>query len=113
MNHRASAPRLAPGALLVLLLSLLPVACGSEREQGALANSSVGGPFSLIDQDGRRVHDTDFNGKYRLIYFGFANCPDVCPVDLQTLGAGLRRFETQDAARAERVQAIFITVDPA
>ena len=114
MNHRAYAPRLAPGALLIFLLSVLLTACGSggAREQGTLANSSVGGPFALIDQDGRRVRDTDFNGKYRLIYFGFANCPDVCPVDLQTLGAGLGQFEARDSARAAKVQPIFITVDP-
>jgi protein SCO1 len=114
MNQCASAPRLAPGALLLLILSLLVAACGrGEAEQGGLAGSSVGGPFSLIDQDGKRVKDTDFNGRYRLVYFGFANCPDVCPVDLQVIGAGLRKFEGEDADRAAKVQPIFITVDPA
>ena len=110
MNQRT----FARAALAISLL--LTAACGpsggSTAEQGTLAGSNIGGPFSLIDQDGRRVRDTDFNGKYRLVYFGFANCPDVCPVDLAVIGAGMRRFEGEDAARAAKVQPIFITVDP-
>lgn len=110
MNQRT----IARAALAISLL--LTAACGQSNvataEQGTLAGSNIGGPFSLIDQDGRRVRDTHFNGKYRLVYFGFANCPDVCPVDLAVIGAGLRRFEGEDAARAAKVQPIFITVDP-
>jgi protein SCO1/2 len=48
----------------------------------------MGGPFTLTDQNGRRVRDTDFAGKYRIVYFGFTFCPDVCPTDLATIGAG-------------------------
>ncbi len=122
MNDRAMTTRPAarrPARLaLLLLLSTLPLAAcvragGEQSEQGALVGSSVGGPFSLVDQDGKRVRDTDFNGRYRLIYFGFASCPDVCPVDLQVIGAGLKKFEAEDEARAAKVQPIFITVDPA
>jgi peroxiredoxin len=58
----------------------------------------MGGPFTLTDQDGRRVSDRDFAGKYRLVYFGYTFCPDVCPTDLQMIGAGLRRFEASDPA---------------
>ena len=73
----------------------------------------MGGPFTLTDQNGRRVSDRDFAGKYRLIYFGYTFCPDVCPVDMRVIGAGLRRFEAEDPARAAKVQPIFISVDPA
>jgi len=114
MNDRATAPRRALNLFLVLLLAPLAAACANnaQPEQGGLAGSTVGGSFSLVDQDGKRVRDTDFNGRYRLIYFGFANCPDVCPVDLQLAAAGLRQFEQEDAERAAKVQPIFITVDP-
>jgi protein SCO1/2 len=73
----------------------------------------MGGPFSLTDQQGRRVSDRDFAGRYRIVYFGFTFCPDVCPTDMQTIGAGLRQFEASDPNRAQRVQPIFISVDPA
>jgi protein SCO1 len=104
-----------PRPLLSLAIGLtLPLAaCGqAPAEAPPLAGASVGGAFSLTDQDGRAVRDTDFAGRYRLVYFGFANCPDVCPTDLATIGAALRQFEARDAERAARVQPIFITVDP-
>ena len=96
-----------------LLLSLLLAACSSPAAAPPLQGASMGGPFTLTDQNGRRVSDRDFAGKYRLLYFGYTFCPDVCPVDMQVIGAGLRRFEAQDSARAARVQPIFVSVDPA
>jgi protein SCO1 len=99
---------------IALLFSLLLLGCAREQAgDPPLKGASMGGPFTLTDQNGRRVSDRDFAGSYRLIYFGFTFCPDVCPVDLQTIGAGLRQFEREHAARAARVQPIFITVDPA
>lgn len=80
--------------------------------QGNLAGSSLGGPFTLVDQDGRRVSDRDFAGRWRLIYFGYGFCPDVCPTDLAIMGRGLKAFEAADAGRAARVAPIFITIDP-
>jgi len=100
-------------ALVALLVALLLTGCAQRGEAPPLAGASMGGRFTLTDQNGRRVSDTDFAGKYRLVYFGFTFCPDVCPVDLQAIGAGLRRFEAADAGRAARVQPVFITVDPA
>jgi protein SCO1/2 len=110
MNESASRPL----ALVGLLLALLLAACSSQSAPPPpLAGASMGGPFSLTDQNGHRVSDRDLAGKYRLIYFGYTFCPDVCPVDMQVIGAGLRRFEAEDPARAARVQPIFISVDPA
>jgi protein SCO1/2 len=112
-TDRRSGARPATTAFLILLAAMSLAGCQrAGGEQGPIAGSSVGGPFALTDQDGNRVRDSDFNGRYRLIYFGFANCPDVCPVDLQVIGAGLKQFEKSDPARAAQVQPIFITVDP-
>jgi protein SCO1/2 len=98
---------------VALLFALALGACSSPSAPPPLEGASMGGPFTLTDQNGRRVSDRDFAGKYRLIYFGYTFCPDVCPVDMQVIGAGLRRFEAEDGARAARVQPIFISVDPA
>lgn len=97
-------------AAAVLLLNLQ--ACSSPAEQPPLAGAAIGGPFTLTDQDGRRVSDSAFAGKYRLVYFGFSYCPDVCPVDLQLAGQGMRLLEKSDPALAAKVQPIFISVDP-
>lgn len=98
--------------LLLLGLSLL-AACGQAApEKPPLEGAKMGGGFALIDQDGKTVRESDFRGKYRLIYFGYTFCPDVCPVDVQKLMLGLKAFEKQDPARGLKVQPLFITVDP-
>jgi protein SCO1/2 len=67
-----------------------------------------GGPFTLTAHDGRRVSDQDFRGRFMLIYFGYTRCPDVCPVDLFTMGEALKLL----GKAADNVQPLFITVDP-
>lgn len=102
-----------PLAVLLSLLLLVPsVSCG-RKEEPPLAGAAIGGPFTLVDQNGRTVRDTDFVGKYRMVYFGYTHCPDVCPADLATMSQALALFEKQDPSRAARVQPIFVTVDPA
>ena len=68
----------------------------------------VGGPFTLIDHTGKPRSDTDFRGKFMLVYFGFSYCPDVCPTDLQSIGLAIDRL----GPGAGMVQPLFITVDP-
>lgn len=69
----------------------------------------VGGPFSLVDQDGRRVTERDFLGRYMLVFFGYTYCPDVCPTELQVMTAAL----DQMGPAAERIQPVFVSIDPA
>ena len=101
------------GVLAALLAALLLGGCRADPGPPPLDGATMGGPFTLTSHDGRRVSDSDFAGRYRLVYFGFTFCPDVCPTDLQVLAAGLRRFEASDPERAARVQPLFVTVDPA
>jgi protein SCO1 len=93
---------------------LLVAACSppAVEEAPPLEGARIGGPFALTDQAGRTVRDTDFAGKYRLVYFGYTFCPDVCPVDLNYLMLGLKRFERENPGRTP-IQPIFITIDPA
>jgi protein SCO1/2 len=99
---------------LLMLLGLLLAACsgGGSGEAPPLQGAKLGGPFTLTDQSGRKVTEADFEGKYRIVYFGFTYCPDVCPVDMQVIGQAMRQIEKSDSDLAERLQPIFITVDP-
>lgn len=102
------------GAIFTLLLAFLLGACGQAAPAGdpPLKGARLGGAFSLTDQNGRRVTERSWPGKYLLVYFGYTFCPDVCPVDMRVIGAGLRKFEENDAARGGKVQPLFVSVDP-
>lgn len=68
----------------------------------------VGGPFRLTDQNGQPRSDTDFRGKYMLIYFGYSFCPDVCPTTLAVMSEALSKMGSD----AKRIVPVFITTDP-
>ncbi len=101
--------KLAFAALLLL------AACG-QREgsiqvptQGVVALSDqFTGDFALIDKEGAPVTEADFKGMVMLVYFGFTNCPDVCPGDIGVMSAALNEL----GDKADEVAALFITVDP-
>ena len=75
-----------------------PLAQRSDRSAAELMDAvmwnrePIGGPFALIDQDGKRRTEADFRGKVLLVYFGFTYCPDVCPTDLQEIGLAVDRL---------------------
>jgi protein SCO1 len=103
--------RLIHSVLFGLALAL--VSCdAAPNATPPLAGAKMGGAFSLINQDGARVSDADFAGQYRLVYFGYTFCPDVCPLDVQHLMQGFTTLETQNRAVARRIQPLFISVDP-
>lgn len=99
---------------LFLALPLALAACGQSNAptDAPLAGARIGGPFTLTNQDGKRVSERDFAGRYRLMYFGYTFCPDVCPVDLQKLMAGYAALEKSDPAIAAKIAPIFVSVDP-
>lgn len=68
----------------------------------------IGGPFTLTRDNSQAVTDRDFRGRYLLIYFGYTSCPDICPTTLSSIADAIDIL----GARAERLRALFITVDP-
>lgn len=64
--------------------------------------------FRLTDHNGRVRTLADFRGKVVAVFFGYTHCPDVCPTTLSAFAAALEQLGPQ----AERVQVIFVTVDP-
>lgn len=70
--------------------------------------STIGGPFKLVDHTGMPRTDADFRGKVLLVYFGFTHCPDVCPTDLMAIAGALNEL----GPKADQVRALFISLDP-
>jgi protein SCO1 len=74
-----------------------------------LVAPGIGGQFTLVNQDGKTVTEKDFAGKYLFIYFGFTYCPAICPTELQKM---TEAFYALPKAWQERIQPLFITIDP-
>ncbi|MCB2067238.1 MAG: SCO family protein [Erythrobacter sp.] len=104
-----------PAVFSALLLALSLSACGPGQPPVAdapLYGSALTGEFDLVDKHGNQVRNTDFAGRYQLVYFGYAYCPDVCPFDVQRMMQGYNQFAAAHPDLADDVQPIFITVDP-
>ena len=118
MSRLPSLPSYTLAAVLLvgaLFVSLYLWQLGDAREaqlsqaSGQTGVADVGGPFSLIDQNGVRRTDQDFHGRHMLVFFGFTYCPDVCPTTLAILSAALDEI----GPAAENIVPVLITVDPA
>ena len=97
-----------------ILLALAVPACNSApTEPPPLEGASIGGPFELVDKTGKTVRWADFEGKWRMVYFGYAFCPDVCPFDVNRMMRGFDQWAEANPELADDVQPIFITIDPA
>lgn len=111
MNPRNVRLLLICGAFLaglVLFSSIILIVGGRNPISVVLPSAAIGGPFQLLDQDAKTVTEQDFKGKPLLVFFGFTHCPDVCPTELFDMSEVLRKLGPD----ANRVAALFITVDP-
>jgi len=93
----------AAGVLLALALRE-----GPRGAAGTPLASAIGGPFHLVDQNGKPFSDADLKGKWHLIFFGYTHCPDTCPTALNEISLALDRL----GVKRDEVGVVFITVDP-
>ena len=100
---RGLRPLAAAFAGLLALASLLLWLRG-----GAAPSPAIGGAWTLTRADGQTVTDRTFRGRFLLVYFGYASCPDICPMTLSRVADAMRILGT----RAARLQPLFITIDP-
>jgi protein SCO1 len=99
------------GGLVILGAGVLLALAQHDTPRGAagtLLASAIGGPFRLVDQNGKTVTDADLKGKWSLVYFGFTHCPDACPTALNDIAIALDQL----GPKREAVRPVFITVDP-
>ena len=52
----------------------------------SVGRAAIGGPFQLVDHNGKACSDLSYLEKFRLVYFGFTYCPDICPTELTKMG---------------------------
>lgn len=105
--------RTLPRAALVavVLAALLVAACarqGPKFDASDITGASFGRDFALQDPQGKTRTLEDFRGKVVVVFFGYTQCPDVCPATLAALAQAMKKL----GSRAGQVQVLFITVDP-
>ena len=111
----AGSPRFA--LIAVVLAGLLILAAGAllafayrddpKGAAGTLRASAIGGPFELVDQNGRKFTEANLKGKWHLLFFGFTHCPDTCPTTLNEVTLALDRL----AGKRDEVGIVFISLD--
>ncbi|ORY27453.1 SCO1/SenC-domain-containing protein [Naematelia encephala] len=78
-----------------------------EMAAKSIGRPNIGGPFQLVNSDGSPYTEQNLRGHWTLIYFGFTNCPDICPEELDKMG------EAVDKVGSDEVLPLFVSVDPA
>ena len=98
------------GLIWVLLLAMVLAACGAPAKFNAtdLTGADWGKDFALTDHHGKPRRLADFKGSVVVMFFGYTQCPDVCPTTL----ANMRELMDTLGPDAGRVQVVFVTVDP-
>jgi protein SCO1 len=74
---------------------------------------AIGGPWSLVDLEGNLVTNKSFEGKWILLYFGFARCPDICPSEMMKVGRVMDTLKKERPEIAAKLVPIFVSIDPA
>lgn len=116
MNHHAkTSPRFRFFVAFAAALSLAACSATADTEdpgEPPLAGATIGGEFELTSSTGETVRWADFDGQYRIVYFGFTYCPDICPTDMQRMAQGLKTVTETKPDLAYKIQPIFISIDP-
>ncbi len=103
-------PLVAAAAAFALLLALAACAPeGPKFKTSDVTGASFGRDFALTDANGKARTLADFRGKAVVVFFGYTQCPDVCPTTLARLAEAMKQL----GADADRVQVLFVTIDPA
>ena len=97
------------GCLVIFLFIMLPVFLSMEKKKDEIETKFQGSEFSLIDVNNENITETSFQGSLTAIFFGFTNCPDICPMTLNNLDLAINNL---DKKKRENFKVFFVSIDP-
>ena len=97
------------GCLLIFLFIMLPIFLSMEKKKDEVEAKFKGSEFSLIDVNNEIITDKSFKGPLTAIFFGFTNCPDICPMTLSNLDIVIDNLEKK---KKEKFKVFFVSIDP-
>jgi len=97
------------GCLVIFLFILLPIFLSIEKKEDEYVSKFQGSSFSLKDVNNKIIKESSFDGPLTAIFFGFTNCPDVCPMTLNNLDLVIKNLEQK---KKENFKVFFVSIDP-
>ena len=97
------------GCLLIFLFIMLPIVLSIQEKKEDIVASYTGSSFTLIDVNNEPITEKSFQGPLTAIFFGFTNCPDLCPMTLSNLDQVIEKLDDNDN---KKFKVFFISIDP-
>ena len=97
------------GCLVIFLFILLPIFLSIEKKENEYVSKFQGSSFSLKDVNNEIITESSFEGPLTAIFFGFTNCPDICPMTLNNLDLAIKNLEQK---KKENFKVFFVSIDP-
>ena len=97
------------GCLVIFLFIMLPIFLSIEKKEDEYVKKFQGSSFSLNDVNNDIITESSFEGPLTAIFFGFTNCPDVCPMTLDNLDLVIKNLEQK---KKENFKVFFVSIDP-
>ena len=97
------------GCLIIFLFVMLPIFLSIEKREDEYVKKFQGSSFSLNDVNDEIITETSFEGPLTAIFFGFTNCPDVCPMTLNNLDLAIKNLEQE---KKDKFKVFFVSIDP-
>ena len=97
------------GCLVIFLFVMLPIFLSIEKKEDEYVKKFQGSSFSLNDVNNDTITESSFEGPLTAIFFGFTNCPDVCPMTLNNLDLAIKNLEQE---KKNKFKVFFVSIDP-
>ena len=97
------------GCSIIFLFIMLPIFLSIEKKEDSYISQFQGSSFSLLDVNNEMITEESFKGPITAIFFGFTNCPDVCPMTLGNLDQAIKNLEND---KKEKFKVFFVSIDP-
>ena len=97
------------GCLVIFLFVMLPIFISIEKKEDEYVKKFQGSSFSLNDVNNDIITESSFEGPLTAIFFGFTNCPDVCPMTLNNLDLAIKNL---DQKKKNKFKVFFVSIDP-
>ena len=97
------------GCLLIFIFIMLPMVLSIQEKKEDIVASYAGSPFTLTDINNEPITEKSFRGPLTAIFFGFTNCPDICPMTLSNLDQVIEKL---DISEKKNLKVFFISIDP-